>query len=163
MCVIKSDFSIFCILAENVLDVSDIAEKYQCTLIINRCKAEMSNSLKSEIELAAETGSDACRYDCARECLEILIKADSLHYQDQLSEAVNTISRFNYKYFAGKVVNNQKGNKIRMFGSCTPASNQSERNVEDAASECKDLYESLTEEMQYKLLMQRLTVCDNVI
>lgn len=128
----------------NALRICAIADEYQCPIIIKKCKEVMVVMLSEVTETNPNNMASA-----SRTCLQILIKADSLDYEDVVTKAVSSIVRFGYKYFTGKPRPNNP--KYIVYGSNA---------AEPILLDCKALFDSLRDTLKLRLLSERLDQCD---
>lgn len=131
-----------------------IAEEYQTTFIIEKCKKVMETLLESNIEWSFPF----CRPDNlymlrrARSCLKILTTAKSLEYEEIITNACKTIGCFGHAIFTGTVTK----------GEVYPNKNFQKRENEDPIEDCRKLFEELSDALKNELLLQRLRRCDNL-
>lgn len=129
----------------NVLRICAIAEEYQSALIIKKCKDVMVFMLFSH----SSSTSPKSMASASRTCLQILIEADSLQYEDIVTKAVSSIIRFGYKYFSGQPRPSSPKYSL-------PASKETESILLD----CRALYDSLRKSLKIRLMSERLNRCD---
>lgn len=102
----RNKLILFLITDKNVLQLVKIADEYQTTSIVEKCKKVMKDLLQSNLKsnLLFEPGSvNLDRLRRARTCLKILTTAKSVEYEAIITEACQTIGRFGHAIFTGTV------------------------------------------------------------
>lgn len=152
---------------QNVLRVSPLAEEYQATLLIQKCKKAMEVWVDSGKEEERQYPTAEKTVRVSKICLQILVNAISLHYEDVIEKAVQTIAKFGYIYFTGTArkqdVYFKKVKNKHISFSCQ---DQQEKIVPyepeiNELENCKTLYDSLSDQMKVRLLSTRLLLWDD--
>jgi hypothetical protein len=142
--------------------------------------------LSSEVDSACSKDGDIKKVQNAKTCLNVLIKAIALDYEDVVTHAIEVLARFGFDVFTGVMTkpafkfgeyNFSKAPPVSLafgkkdekpeikytndksFNFFTPAPTSS--GTEDSMDACKELYDSLSEEIKTRLLLQRLKLCDD--
>ncbi|XP_060592748.1 uncharacterized protein LOC132747393 [Ruditapes philippinarum] len=147
----------------NVLSLALIAEEYQVAIFITRCKNVMWDWLRMSVKGTNSeytTANDLRKY--AANCLLILHKALECRYAEITDEAISSVCKFGYGVFSGRLRLNMNLS-VRLMGLSRTARTcyitAADEDVEK--SECYDLFEDLPEDIKYKLLTERLILCES--
>lgn len=170
----------------NVLRIVSLAKEYQIQSFENRCQKAMIKWLSSEVDSACSKDGDIKKVQNAKTCLNVLIKAIALEYEDVVTHAIEVLARFGFDVFTGVMTkpafkfgesNFSKAPPVSLafgkkdekpeikytndksFNFFTPAPTNS--GTEDSMDACKELYDSLSEDIKTRLLLQRLKLCDD--
>ncbi|XP_060576797.1 uncharacterized protein LOC132734097 [Ruditapes philippinarum] len=130
----------------NVLRIVPLAEEYQVTAIVTKCKAVM----KSMLSKAENKGSGAhkdSQIEPLSECFNVLKSAVSFNFTDISTLAVKSIAKFGYCWY-----NDVDYDKFVIF--TTYGGNKPDKG--EARKECQALFESLPLETRYNILSERL-------
>jgi hypothetical protein len=84
-----------------VLRIVPLAEKYQVTAIVTKCKAVLKSMLSNAEETASDTDYITEHLKPLKKCLNVLNSAASLNYTDIIALAVKSIARFGYCLYDG--------------------------------------------------------------
>ncbi|XP_045206749.2 uncharacterized protein LOC123558990 [Mercenaria mercenaria] len=165
---------------DNVLRVVSFAEEYQVDVSVKRCQNVMKTWLSSEVESALKTKDSLIKAKHARTCLNILTKAQACGFEELVIHAIQVIARFGHEVFTGSIKVPQvlpdngfgftQAQEGSLFGKpAVTALNPIQTTKRGfnfgkptcPSEECKKLYESLSEELKTRLLLQRLKLCDD--
>jgi hypothetical protein len=147
----------------NVLSLALIAEEYQVAIFITRCKKVMCDWLRMSLKgNNTDYTTDNRLRKHAANCLLILHKALECRYAEITDEAISSVCKFGYGVFSGRLRLNMKWPGIIMGLSRTARTCYITAADEDVEkSECYDLFEDLPEDIKYKLLTERLILCES--
>ncbi|XP_060597905.1 uncharacterized protein LOC132751709 [Ruditapes philippinarum] len=140
---------------DNVLDIMPIAEEYQVTRILCKCKICLKKWLTDELETARKGQSIDHFVIPARNCLYILKTVAMLNYSELIELCVGVVSQFGHRIFFGSYSPNTikvKKLKVRISdkGKFTT--------VEEIISECTEVFKSLQADVKYDVLARRLAL-----
>ncbi|XP_060576789.1 uncharacterized protein LOC132734088 [Ruditapes philippinarum] len=142
----------------NVLRIVPLAEEYQVTAMVTKCKAAMKWML-SKAEETAKGGAFIIELQLQplKKCFTVLHSAVSLNYTDISVLAVNYIAQFGYclyndtDYSKNDVFRNNtldgKINNVTTYG--------------EVRKECQALFKSLPDDIRCKILSERLKKVNN--
>lgn len=122
----------------NVLRIVPLADEYQVTAIVTKCKAVMMSMLSNAEKIASAYTNWSTNQEPLKKCLTVLKSATSLNYTDIIDLAVKSIARFGYGLY--------NGFDHPRFGS----------KMSNPYRDCDDLFKSISFEIRYKILSERL-------
>ena len=136
---------------KNVLRIAPIADEYQVTVIVTKCKTAMK-SIASKAQKNGNYWNKASYLKPLRECFNVLKSALSLNYTDISDVSVNAVARFGYCLY-NDVQYIRDGNTSDINSKTGPNSDET---YADVRNECISSFEGLPFEWQKKILLGRL-------
>jgi hypothetical protein len=141
----------------NVLRIVLLAEEYQVTSILTKCKSVMKSTLSNAEEKASKDGISVTQLEPLKECLKTLNSAISLNYIDIMDLAVKSIARFGYCLYEE---NDYSQDVFRRPYPVLELNNRIDGNnrttYRNIYRDCNVLFKSLSLEIRYKILSERL-------
>jgi uncharacterized protein YqgV (UPF0045/DUF77 family) len=144
-----------------VLRIVPLAEEYQVTSIVTKCKAVIKSMLLKAEKNASNVCISVTQLEPLKKCLNILQSATSLNYTDITALAVKSIARFGYSLYDG--LDHSKVFFSRTYpGLDSKIDNTKETTYGDLYRYCDVLFKGLSLDIRYKILSERLIkVSDN--
>lgn len=127
------------------------------TAIVTKCKAAMKSMLSKAEKTASDANHNSYQLTPLKECLNVLKSAMIHNYTDIIALAVTSIARFGYFMYNGV-----DHSKEFYPGLDSRIDDNNETRYGDIYRDCDVLFKSLTLEIRYKILSERLMkVSDN--
>ncbi|XP_060576775.1 uncharacterized protein LOC132734075 [Ruditapes philippinarum] len=141
----------------NVLRIVPLADEYQVTAIVTKCKAVMKWMLSNAVKTAANVNYKEEQLQPLKKCFTVLHSAVSLDYTDISDLAVNYIAKFGYCLYND--IDYSENDEFRY-----PRFDQNINNVAtygNVHKECQTLFKSLPDDIRCKILSERLKKVNN--
>ena len=143
---------------KNVLRLAPLAEEYQVTAIITKCKTVMESIVsKAQAKIKSATFTTD-HLEPLRECLNVLKSAVSLNYTNVFNLSIDAVARFGYGlYTKVEIPVSPYFNKYSLDRKTSYKSNET---YADVRNECITLYRSLSLRCRNIILLCRLGKVD---
>ena len=141
----------------NVFRIAPLADEYQVTVIVAKCKTAMKSIVSKAQKTAASTSSKTCHLKPLRECFNVLKSALSLNYTDITDLSVNAVARFGYGLYNSVQF---PRNRFSGYDLKCKISEENDETYADVRNECISLFESLPLEFRNNILSGRLERVD---
>jgi hypothetical protein len=131
-----------------------IADEYQVTSVINKCKEYMMRWLQASFDQArAKDNHYLYQAVYLRPCLSIVAKAHELTFNDVVKFAVKIIAKF------GHILYNEGQKDLqRMYDvdEIFPSDKTGDETFGDIKMDCMKMFQKLSFEIKYKIVAERL-------
>ncbi|XP_060589989.1 uncharacterized protein LOC132745177 [Ruditapes philippinarum] len=137
---------------KNVLRIVEIANEYQVTSIIKKCKETMMTWLQTLFGQARTKGHYLYQAEYLRPCLRIIAKAHELSYNDVVQFAAKTIAKF------GHILYNKGQTQPPLNPWCSPyiTDKRGDETYSDIKEDCMNMFQELSLDIKYKIVTERL-------
>jgi hypothetical protein len=131
-----------------------IAEEYQVTSVIKKCKETMMTWLQASLDQARGKGYHYLyQTEYLRQCLRIVAKAHELSYNDVVEFAVKIIAKFGHILYN----DGQKESPRTRYGNEPSVSDKTgDETFGDIKMDCMKMFQNLSFEIKYKIVAERL-------
>ncbi|XP_060557712.1 uncharacterized protein LOC132718096 [Ruditapes philippinarum] len=138
----------------NVLRIVSIADEYQVTSVIKKCKEYMISWLQASFDQARAKGNHYLYHaEYLRPCLRIVAKVHELSYNDLVKFAVKSIAKFGHiLYNTGQ----KESQKMHIKNQPSPSDKTGDETFGDIKMDCMKMFQNLPFEIKYKIVAERL-------